>query len=729
MVVDLSKLPKQVIKTLFELEPSLVHLFLVGLGSKQINRLATSVIYQSILIKYGLPLHPKLLTILDGPDRYGAAVECIKIVDPSSSFESILDAVPSPPSSPSSLSSSIDLSSHNLSSSADHLIRLLKKLPNLKTFSWSANSLPTDQICRLMGLYCQNLENFSIDIPNVANSSSNPQSSTFKPLPSTSRRRAHTTNESFDDPDSDSDLIPRTLRPIRWDANSIDLLPSTLTQLFISSLSSIGAKALSQAFETLNWTGLIKLNLSKSLFIDDELMSSISLGAKKLKQLTIESMSGTKLTERGIEHLFNGLDELEMIELIDVEGRFSKNGWLKFQDLPPNLKAIKFGYHEHGSYHSWTLDHLQNIMSLLSLYPQKLEKLSIARLVPPPAMIPGRHSFYPELAISNRAIAKRIPKEQILTIVEEGKQLKQLNLNWWLMSIEGLEVIVKGLPNLTKLTALIDAPFHRIISSTAFAHSKIKTLVVSIPPEHTPFVQELMLTPLMPLANTSSNDPLSPPINQISQVLSPGPSLSSSPILTRDMKKFIKRAGQLTEIVWTGRGGLGSWKFIRNGASSVNVKVEFKAISDQLPAEAFEYEQQQVGVSAGLGYHHQRTGSTPWHGSPPVQLGCRQGTRILSSGRPKRRTSSVTTTTEASTPNDSQEFGRKSSSGSLSTSWSSHYLTGNLHKLDLERIPGTPAGEMVDENERKKILINQGLSEDNNEVKIKISKNAKEHKV
>lgn len=420
-------------------------------------------------------------------------------------------------------------------------------------------------------------------------------------------------------------------------------------------------------------------------------------------------MSGTKLTERGIDQLFSGLDGLEEIELIDVEGRFSKVGWLKLDDLPPSLKSIEFGYHETGSYHSWTLDHLQNIVSLLGLYPQNLERFSITRLVPAPALIPGRHAMFPELAFNNRTTPQKISKTQIMTIVAEGKSLKELNLDWWLISVEGLEVIVKGLPNLIKLTALVDAPFHRIITSSAFVHSKIQILKVSIPPEHTPLVQELMLVPMIPTSLTSTQSP-SPASCHPTQVVSPGSSTSSlsSPIPTRDLKKFIKRAGHLKEIIWTGRGGLGSWKFLRHGGSALNVKVEFVPITDQLPIEALEY-QQSVASRHNFKPHphpchsHQRVASSPRQACSGQLSNHRSGSMGLNGihNRSKRRTSSVTTT-EGSTLNGSQDYSRRSSSGSLDTTWSScynhHHLSSSTHahQLELEGIPGTPAGELND---------------------------------
>ncbi|KAA1106772.1 peroxin [Puccinia graminis f. sp. tritici] len=224
------------------------------------------------------------------------------------------------------------------------------------------------------------------------------------------RQRSHTTGGWIEDSDSETELL--TIRPIRWDAYPIEALPPTLTQLSISSLSVIGARNLSRAFHSLTWTALTDLTLSKSLFIDDELMASIAIGSKKIKRISIQGMSGTKLTERGIEQLFSGLDGLEEIELFDVEGRFSKVGWLKLDDLPPSLKSIKFGYHETGSYHSWTLDHLQNIVSLLALYPQKLEHFSVTRFVPLPTMLPGRHAIFPELSCNNRTTPNGSPRNR-----------------------------------------------------------------------------------------------------------------------------------------------------------------------------------------------------------------------------------------------------------------------------------------------------------------------------
>jgi len=716
MTINLTDLPQRVLTTIFQLEPSLIHLFLVRLANKSIHQRTREIVYQHITI-HDLTLasnNQQLRNILNGPSSpYALAVRSITLITPTNN-PSHLDHPHLPQEDQEEEEeklTSIDLIPAIWDS--DFLAPLLTKLPNLKSFTWSSNRIPSQPLANLIGLHSHNLESFSLDIPHHTQNLEQ-----ICPPRQNGRQRAHTTSGCIEDSDSDPELMT-TLRPLRWDADAIEALPPTLVQLAISSLSVIGARNLSRAFQSLTWTGLTDLTLSNSLFIDDELMSAIVIGSKKIKRLRIQGMSGTKLTERGIEQLFSGLDALEEIELFDVEGRFSKVGWLKLDDLPSSLKTIKFGYHETGSYHSWTLDHLQNIVSLLGLYPQKLEHFSVTRFVPLPALLPGRHAMFPELGCNNRTAPQRISKQQIISIVSEGKSLKELNLDWWLISVEGLEVIVKGLPNLRKLTALVDAPFHRIITSTVFVHSKIQTLKISIPPEHTPLVQELSQVPMTPTSASSKDGrQWSPSVSHDSgcPIASPGSAgTQSSPVPTRDLKKFIKRAGHLKEIIWTGRGGLGSWKFVRNGASALNVRVEFVPVAAHLPPEAFSYQQAHQPPGGGgtrpSKTCHQRAGSSPRQYYSGVGGGqtARNGPASARGVAGSRRASSIATTEEGSTTNGSQSYSRRSSSASLATSWGSSscaYLTQSGHPgpfqrslvgPGLEGIPGTPAALSDDE--------------------------------
>ncbi|EGG01832.1 uncharacterized protein MELLADRAFT_110704 [Melampsora larici-populina 98AG31] len=767
---NLVDLPSGVIKTIFQLEPELVPLFLVGLGSKSLHITSRALVYENLTVDddqllldpiasplTSTPSSSKLMTILYGPPEYAECVKTLIMVP--SALPSRLQAhqdrrksqgmfemddalaeestEPFGPDDDHSTSSSDSFprtrttsshsptrhfkqtSSHNDSyeiydSSAEtdrNLLNLLSRLANLRHFEWATDRLPMRDLCVDLGTHCPNLERFTLNLVNPKESgrSLHPtatlDSSILGPIPTVAthdhgpqlnlwtRRRSQTTS-TLDDMDSDSGNGMIQTKPIRWDADSVDSLPSNLTHLHISSLSSLGSKNLSRAFEGMPWISLTELKLNNTLFVDDELMTSVAKGSKRIKVIKIENMSGTKLTERGIEVLFNSLDDLEEIEILDVEGRFSKNGWLNLDDLPLSLKSIKFGYHEIGSYHSWTLEHLNHLTSLLSLYPNKLERLSIQRFVPYPALIPGRHAMYSELCTGSRTSPKKMTKEQIMAIVEEGKSLKELDIDWWLISVEGLEVIVKGLPDLVKLRVLVDAPFQRIIGSAAFVHSKLRVLTVSIPPEHTPSVTQLVSpTNGSPVSNFKSS-PTSPSVcTETSSVAcsTVGSSLPiptvQSPVPVRDIKKFIKRAGHLKEIIWTGRGGLGSWKFTRTCGSAVNVKVEFVPITESLPTEAFTYEPKPT---------HQSTRGSSISSASPIS-GRRNssasstfGSYGSSKNGIKRRTCSITHPNENGSRRSSE-----ASLQSLSTSWGSSTL--NLNKFGknsigfLEGIPGTPA--------------------------------------
>lgn len=229
-------------------------------------------------------------------------------------------------------------------------------------------------------------------------------------------------------------------------------------------------------------------------------------------------------------------------------------------------------------------------------------------------------------------------------------------------------------------------------------------------------------SPTSPILATDNPSPSSPHSTR------PQPSpvaIVTSPIPVREIKKFIKRASHLKEIIWTGRGGLGNWKFIRNCGS----KVEFLPITEHLPPEAFNHEQK----SCRRGGHHQnysQYGSSYLdHGTSLPTSGRRNSSASSAVGNghrvtvSKRRTSSVTTgssigngfPTHPIVKSDESRRSSEASLQSLSTSWgSSHILNssmgtaflqhhskkangllnkGPLSVMGLEGIPGTPSCE------------------------------------
>lgn len=219
------------------------------------------------------------------------------------------------------------------------LTQLLNRITNLRCFEWNSDQLPMRNICALLGGQCPNLERFVLDLahpsdtgsstslPSLLQNPSSPEPNIARaghdhgPLTNPWTRPRSNTTSTLEDVDSDSESGVVPSKPIRWDAYAVDCLPATLTHLHISSLSQQGSKHLSHAFQAMTWTALTELKLNNTLFVDDELMVSIAAGSKRIKTIKIESMSGTKLTERGVEVLFNSLEGLEEMEILDVEGR------------------------------------------------------------------------------------------------------------------------------------------------------------------------------------------------------------------------------------------------------------------------------------------------------------------------------------------------------------------------------------------------------------------------
>jgi hypothetical protein len=165
---------------------------------------------------------------------------------------------------------------------------LLKRLPNLTKFSWTATRSPPAELCAYLGSSARTLVSFSLDLP--------------PPSPS----------------DDKSHAAPKSTE--RWDATDISRLPLSLRSLSVSHVSLEGSRALASAFSSL--PNLESLVISESMFVDDAFMKSLG-DAKRLKKLRISSMHGTKLTEKGLGELFEGCTGLEELTLDNVEGEYA----------------------------------------------------------------------------------------------------------------------------------------------------------------------------------------------------------------------------------------------------------------------------------------------------------------------------------------------------------------------------------------------------------------------
>lgn len=68
--------------------------------------------------------------------------------------------------------------------------------------------------------------------------------------------------------------------------------------------------------------------------------------------------------------------------------------------------------------------------------------------------------------MNNLTTPRKITKEQIATIVEDGRALKELDVDWWTLSFDGFETIVKRCSNLEVLKVMLDAPIQKLVSET-----------------------------------------------------------------------------------------------------------------------------------------------------------------------------------------------------------------------------------------------------------------------
>ena len=180
------------------------------------------------------------------------------------------------------------------------LLVLIAKLPNLRTFHWAAPRLPPAQLCLALGTACKSLALFIFELPCST-----------------------TENE----PGLASPIVGSATGPTngRWDALDIASLPLTLTSLSLGNLSHEGAKALGGALSS--FPSLEELELGHFPFVDDELLGELAqAGLKKLRRLVIKDMTGTRLTENGLQQVLSECEALKELVLDNVEGKLSS--WL-----------------------------------------------------------------------------------------------------------------------------------------------------------------------------------------------------------------------------------------------------------------------------------------------------------------------------------------------------------------------------------------------------------------
>ncbi|GAA5837451.1 hypothetical protein JCM11251_002109 [Rhodosporidiobolus azoricus] len=510
---------------------------------------------------------------------------------------------------------------------------LLSKLNSLNSFSWKSYRVPPEQLCPALGAAAPNLKRFELDL----------LPSPFEGVP----------------PDiaPGSPSLGSTVaghgghhQHVRWDAPGLSSLPSGLTFISLSSLSQAGCKSLASALA--GFPSLTSLEVAKTLFVDDPVLTEVGQGApKSLKKLAIREMGGTKLSEAGLKEVLQGCQGLEILELDAVEGRLSRTCWSKLAPLPSSLHTLKITYSESGPHKSWTLDHLSSLPSLLT--SSSLTTLSLTRRVPhPAALLPGSHQLarYPMDAVLQ---PRQLGKKELAALGERGDAWECLELDLFKVDMDGVKKILESCGGLKRLKIMLDDHFRNVLNLTASFASVplLRHFLVAIPPEHaqetasiTPISYRTALAALVDKKAPSPASPVgSPSMGKSSAPLpdSPvapkrSPTSTKSPSLygnghgtdkssgpsekspsglhlpaidsllppTREWRRFLKKAHALEAVAWTGRGGLGTWRFSKPEGSSL-VKVIFEPTRPSPGAyedvqEGYEGEDEAVKYVASL---------------------------------------------------------------------------------------------------------------------------------
>ncbi|GAA5940739.1 uncharacterized protein JCM15063_006348 [Sporobolomyces koalae] len=462
----------------------------------------------------------------------------------------------------------------------DHaLYAFLERFPHLSSFTWTASRLPPEDLCIHLATSARNLLGFTFHLApsstvTCVGDERDGDTSTTPTSPSSSFLASSCSPLLSP---SSSLLALHGGPPLsRWDGPHLSHLADTLTSLALSSLSHTGAQRLTNTLSS--FLALEHLDLSKTVFVDDSLLGAVAHAlAKTLKRLAVRDMTGTKLSDAGIKAVFEECVELESFEFECVEGRLSRGCWNKIDVFPPRLHTLKFCYSESGPHKSWVLDHLQSISSLLSL--ETLDSLTLSRKIDPRCQIPGSHhpSQYP---LDPTMIPRKITGKELGAIVgsdsAKGTRWKSLNLDLLLVDAEDLKSLLEKCTEVKALRVCFDDHFKHLLplSSSFAACLGLQHFLVSIPLAHSPGLQTL--TPSSYMVNSSALLPPVSPLSSPSKSLVELPSSQNATDLdslpdsiqsllpsTRDWRRFLKKSHDLHTIEWTGRGGIGKFKFGR----------------------------------------------------------------------------------------------------------------------------------------------------------------------
>ncbi|KAH7108195.1 hypothetical protein BKA62DRAFT_681390 [Auriculariales sp. MPI-PUGE-AT-0066] len=541
----------EILWNVFETVPQLRLKFLAGMGLRM-SQSAMRVLFTELVIEDDMrafttwssdpPALGPLAAVLQHPARYGSLVQRLVVRSPTR----FVDFEPAT----AQLLQFDDLEDEGDSIHGvirplhEECIRgLLRCCPDLQQLLWVSATPPPDSLCETLSIFNVKLGRFSFV----------PEPSLIPQSPQTPVHARHV--------------------PPRWDASSLPQLAELpIHTLQLSRLSQTGARALGQLCAALGDRSNLEDVSLDFLWLDDTLCEKLVLASRRLRRLQLSS-NGTKLTDRGVHAILEGVDSLEDFRLIEVEGRLSKTVWGKVQ-LPTALASFAVRIAEPGPHHSWIADHLG---SLKSLSLQYLTTINICRII---------HPF--DNSLDDVVTLLPIPQDLVVGL-QAARALRTLECDWWSWRAEHLKPVLEACQELRTLRIAFDGPFAKLLCLTSiFAPAPhLRHLLVYISRSIVPVLspswpwQGFPLTPgASPVASSTATLPSSVPTQTVSDSPSPnaddqGADQHIPPL--REVKKFVRRCQTLTLLDWYGWNGRGSWTITRPPGvtkSTLNVTVE-----------------------------------------------------------------------------------------------------------------------------------------------------------
>ncbi|WWD09552.1 hypothetical protein V865_007679 [Kwoniella europaea PYCC6329] len=340
-----------------------------------------------------------------------------------------------------------------------------------------------------------------------------------------------------------------------------------LEVLKIGPLSETGAKTIANHLTLLSMRPCALAGIAlETHFLDILLCNAISRIGSLGTLVHVElSTTGMRLTAECLNTIITGCVVLESLKLSGVDGHLSKDTWSTITEWPSSFGSLEIVVAEYSKKFSWILDHLESIHHVP--IPQ-LKHLAIRRSIHPTNLLP----FPPPNALTyppcrpDMAL-QAIPDTLFNAIVDKGKQLRSLCLNWWEITQGEFTTVMSNCTELKTLEIALAAPLTQVLNlPTSFAKLPMERLYITSDPA----VYPANITGKLKIDYIEIPEGF--PTVLRNQILEHDPNLPDP----RDLKKISRRLPNLTTLAWGGKGGRGEWHFTRKSAPSSTVNIDFK---------------------------------------------------------------------------------------------------------------------------------------------------------